>query len=161
MICCVTGHRPSGFPFSQESAYTAYHRLLRYTVKQLIDEGYDHFITGMATGVDTDFAYCILSFQDGGAPVTLEAALPYPLPKRQKAATREAILSRCDTVTSVSPYYHGGCMDKRNRYMVDRADLVLAVWNGTKHGGTWNTIQYARKKGKTIRFILLQEIEQG
>ena len=42
--------------------------------------------------------------------------------------------------------------------MVDRSDLVLAVWNGKEQGGTWNTIRYARLKGKEIRYIMLNEI---
>lgn len=161
MICCVTGHRPKGFLFSGEASYTIYRRLLAHTIEELIHQGYDHFISGMAAGVDTDFASCVLDFQSKGASITLEAALPYPIPTSKTATEREEILSHCDTVSPISPYYHGGCMEKRNRYMVDRADLVLAVWNGTEHGGTWNTIQYARKQEKPIRFVLLQEIEKG
>ena len=49
-------------------------------------------------------------------------------------------------------------MQKRNRYMVDNSDLVLAVWNGEKRGGTWYTIDYALKKGKPVRYIMLKDI---
>lgn len=31
--------------------------------------------------------------------------------------------------------------------MVDLADMVIAVWDGSK-GGTGNCVQYAQKKGK-------------
>ncbi len=48
MICCVTGHRPKGVPFSGEASYTIYRYLLAHTVEELIGEGYDRFITGMA-----------------------------------------------------------------------------------------------------------------
>ncbi len=48
-------------------------------------------------------------------------------------------------------------MQKRNEYMVDKSNLVLAIWNGDKSGGTWNTIKYAMKKGKNIRYIMLNE----
>ena len=44
------------------------------------------------------------------------------------------------------------CMDKRNRYMVDHADYILAVWNGCP-SGTGNTVRYAHKKGKTVIVI--------
>ena len=48
-------------------------------------------------------------------------------------------------------------MQKRNMYMVDRADLVLAIWNGEEKGGTWNTIRYARKKEKALQYSMLNE----
>ena len=44
-------------------------------------------------------------------------------------------------------YYIRDCM------MVDAADIVLAVWDGNKWGGTWNTIEYALSKGKEVIFF--------
>ena len=41
----------------------------------------------------------------------------------------------------------------RDCLMVDAADIVLAVWDGKEWGGTWNTIKYARDKGKEIRYF--------
>ena len=40
-------------------------------------------------------------------------------------------------------------MQKRNRYMVDNSDIVIAVWDGTP-GGTENTVRYAEKLGRKI-----------
>ena len=40
-------------------------------------------------------------------------------------------------------------MQKRNEYMVDLADRVIAVWDGSK-GGTANCVKYAEKVGKEI-----------
>ena len=43
-------------------------------------------------------------------------------------------------------------MHKRNRYMVDQADYIIAVWNG-KPSGTGKTVQYAQQQGKPVRVI--------
>lgn len=43
-------------------------------------------------------------------------------------------------------------MQKRNEYMVDHSDKVIAVWDGSK-SGTKNCIDYAKKVGKDIIFV--------
>lgn len=162
MICCVTGHRPDGFPFSRspnDPNYAKYRETLSQTVEGLIRQGYTHFITGMADGADQDFARIVLQYKSNHPHILLEAALPYPnnAAKHISAAAKERaeIQEKCDVVTAVSPAYHRGCMQKRNVYMVNKADLVLAIWSGVEKGGTWNTIRYARQKGKNIRYIQL------
>ena len=45
--------------------------------------------------------------------------------------------------------YTPDCLRKRNQYMVDRADIVLAVWNGSP-SGTGQTVWYARETEKTV-----------
>lgn len=82
MICCVTGHRSKGFPFlrhCEEFAYVEYIEQLRKEIRSLIDEGYDHFISGMAEGVDLDFASCVLELGEREKGIILEAALPCPI----------------------------------------------------------------------------------
>ena len=49
----------------------------------------------------------------------------------------------------VSSHYTPYCMQRRDRYMVDHAALVIAVFDGTS-GGTRYTIDYAIKKGVPI-----------
>ena len=62
------------------------------------------------------------------------------------------IAAQCDKETMLQCHYSPDCMDKRNRYMVDHADYILAVWNGCP-SGTGNTVRYAHKKGKSIIVI--------
>ena len=40
-------------------------------------------------------------------------------------------------------------MDKRNRYMVDHADVLIAVWDGSP-SGTGKTVRYAHQQGKSV-----------
>ncbi len=39
--------------------------------------------------------------------------------------------------------------------MVDKSELIIAVFNGIKKGGTWYTINYAKKENKVIVLIEL------
>jgi len=169
MVCCVTGHRPQGFPFPRNDGqlkYLMYMETLCHEIRSLIYEGYQEFITGMADGADLDFAHWVQYLRDVEEyDIKLEAALPYPVRPQIRgsdyANRRDDILQFCDSVSVISPYYHRFCMQKRNRYMVDKADMVLAIWNGKQAGGTWNTIQYACSQNKTIRYIMLNEIGEN
>jgi uncharacterized phage-like protein YoqJ len=63
------------------------------------------------------------------------------------------ILERCERVTIVTEQaYHPRLMQVRNEFMVDNADEVLAVFDGTP-GGTANCIRYATERGVKIHFI--------
>ena len=44
-------------------------------------------------------------------------------------------------------------MLKRNRYLVDHAACLLAVYNGEWRGGTAMTVRYARKLKRTVHII--------
>ena len=44
-------------------------------------------------------------------------------------------------------------MQKRNIWMVDQSNVVVAVWNGEKSGGTYNCIKYAIEKKKPVLVI--------
>ena len=168
MICCVTGHRPVGFPFPRNEdsdSYYFYLQRLQNEILSLINQGCLHFITGMAEGADLDFAQTVIMLQDIYPGIVLEAAYPYP-PTPVKVWTtyqkdREYVAEHSNLKYMVSDHYYKGCMQKRNRYMVDKADIVLAIWNGEKSGGTWGTIKYAQAHGKTIRYIMLTDYEKS
>ena len=169
LTCCVTGHRPSGFPFSRDEddiAYICYRAALIDEVKFLVKYGCELFIMGGCYGADLDFADSVLFAKninkDEDTVIELEAALPIPYKRimdpTPEQEEREEILFDCDKITAVCDHYHRGAMQERNRYMVDKSDIVLAIWNGTKKGGTWNTIKYALSKGKKVRYIMLNDI---
>lgn len=42
-------------------------------------------------------------------------------------------------------------LQERNEAMVDRAQKVLALWNGLRGGGTDNCLKYAAKMGRSMR----------
>ena len=163
ITCCFTGHRPEKMPFSL-SPYSfdlhAFRRNLEYAVQRAVLDGYRHFITGMSRGMDLWAAMCVLDFKRAYPGLTLEAAIPCPeqADRWDSGDVRlyQLVLSRCDAKTVLSPHYHAGCMEKRNRYMVDHSSLLIAAFDGQR-GGTYNTCAYADRKGVRIYNILGDE----
>ena len=63
------------------------------------------------------------------------------------------LLHSADEIVLVSEQeYYDGCMQKRNRYMVDNSSKIIAVYNNTK-GGTEQTINYAISQEKEIIIV--------
>ena len=63
------------------------------------------------------------------------------------------MLEQADDVVTLSARYFHGCYHARNRYMVDAADAILAVyWEGSS-GGTQYTVGYAWQKNREIVVI--------
>ena len=138
--CAFTGHRPKGLGYPEsDGRCTALKEKLRALIVKLIEEeGVTHFISGMAQGVDMYAAEIVLELKKQHPQITLECAIPY---ERQAAYWPEplrnryfSIAERCDRETMLQRQYTPDCLRKRNRYMVDHADIVLAVWNGGPSG---------------------------
>ncbi len=149
--CCFTGHRPQRLGYAENSPQCAMLKeKIRAVLIQLIEtRGFAHFITGMALGVDLYAAQIVLDLKAQYPQITLECVLPCAKqtagwPARDRA-TYARILSACDRRTLLQAEYTKGCMQQRNRYMVNHADCVLAVWNGIP-SGTGSTVRYARAK---------------
>lgn len=170
MKCCITGNRPQKLPFIKfgdfnDINYMEYIESMYYQIEQKIKMGYDYFISGAALGVDLDFAEAVIYYRDGklGEPqdIKLEIAVPCDNQTRdwnKKDVERyNKILALADKIVYVSHKYTFDCMQKRNEYMVDNSELVLAFWNGETKGGTYNTIKYARKNNKQIEITNLKE----
>ena len=129
-------------------------KTLREQIINLIEnEGVTHFISGMAIGVDMYAAEIVLGLKASYPGITLESAIPC---ESQAAKWSEAlrdryfdIASKCDKETLIQAHYSPDCMDKRNRYMVDHADVLIAVWDGSP-SGTGKTVRYAHQQGKSV-----------
>jgi len=165
--CCCTGHRPKGFTFKygiDEPKHKAYLEQLKQKILLSYREyGITHFVSGMAIGVDLDFAEIVLNLRDAKHyPFSLECAIPCPNQTLKWSETDKlkynSLLARADSVNLISERYTHECMLKRNRYMVDKSSVVIAAFNGIEKGGTWYTIKYAKSKNKIIELIDLHKI---
>ena len=160
IACAITGHRPKSFPWKyNETAPDCV--LLKETlaaqIKLLADSGVTDWLSGMALGVDLWCAQIVLSLKEKNPALRLHCILPregqeVKWPKAEQEQYH-SILKRADEVVYVSRDYHPDCMLERNRYMVDRASILLAVYNGTYRSGTAMTVRYAKEQGTKIMII--------
>src|SRR5690349_13971609 len=112
----------------------------------------DRLIQGMAAGVDLWSARAAYF-----AEVPYWCARPWfgHMPRVADRKDYESALKHAEKVIDVNPsskYPGAWVYQERNKWMVDNADMVLAVWDGTT-GGTFNAVKYARDEGKRI-FLL-------
>lgn len=111
----------------------------------------------MALGIDMLCAELVLSLKDKYPNIQLECAIPcknQTLNWQIKNIIRyNQIISKADIITFVSyKNYYKGCMQKRNKYMVDKSDLLIAIYNGCLVG-TKQTIDYAKQQNINIHII--------
>lgn len=157
MKICVTGHRPNklyGYDLNNKQ-----YRELKDKMKSiLIDKKCTEAITGMALGTDMLFAMAVIELKHEGYDIKLHCAIPC-LNHTSKWVLRsvklyEYILSHADKIKIVTEEpYSLAIMQIRNEYMVDLADEVIAVWDGSK-GGTANCVRYAERVHKPVTNLL-------
>ncbi len=159
MFCCFTGHRPKSLPdCNEDSEYIInLKNAISLQIEMAIDDGFFNFYTGMAQGIDTFAAEEVLKKREKDERIKLHAAIPCESQANswdEKDKERyKRILNECETITYVSRHYYRGCMQQRNKFMVDNSKRVIAVWNGENTGGTAFTIKYAKRQGKEICLI--------
>ena len=163
MICAFTGHRPEHLPWGRDEddpRCRALKILLRRTVQQVYDRGFRTFLCGMARGCDTYFCEEVLQLRRRVQDITLEAAIPCLSQSDGWTAAQQEryrdLLELCNYRTVVQEKYDPGCMHRRNRYMVDRSSLLLAVHDGSP-GGTRYTIEYALRRRKDVLILPVPE----
>ncbi len=154
-FCVGTGHRPnklapSNICYSDKILY----QLIQLAENHLIQINPNVVVSGMALG--WDFALAIAAIQ---LKIPLIAAVPFKgqeskwTIKDQKRYHK--ILAIAAKIQVVSPgEYSAKKMLKRDKWMVDlleqRSGVLLALWNGERNGGTWHTVNYARRRGTQI-----------
>jgi uncharacterized phage-like protein YoqJ len=111
-----------------------------------------HVISGMAQGFDQLLAGYARML---GVPWT--AVIPFPgqhlrWPQREQEAYHR-LLESASEIVIVSPSYEGPwVMQRRNEWMVDRCELLVSCYDGSR-GGTRNCLEYAKRVGRVVRSI--------
>lgn len=150
---CFTGHRPPvlGGGYDEDTpTKQAVRKFLKDIVGRLGDDGFKNFVSGGALGVDQWAAEAVL---ECGFELTM--AIPHdgydakwPRTSRDRY---NSILKNATNVVIVAPGPYAPWKNHaRNQWLVDNSELVVAVWNGSKDGGTASCVRYATKEGRRI-----------
>ncbi|MBE6038576.1 MAG: DUF1273 domain-containing protein [Anaerofustis stercorihominis] len=148
--CCFTGHR---------TIYDNEKDLRNKTVsvvKTLINSGYVFFGTGGARGFDLLAAEVIISMKKRYPHIKLIFVLPFK--EHTKGWKKDDIIlykkleKYADKVRVLSDEYYDGCMQKRNRHLVDNSSICIA-YKRKNSGGTAYTSDYAEKMGLKIIYL--------
>ncbi len=150
MIVAFTGHRSpaiGGYDIPNDT----YLFVCRQTAALLKELKPEKCITGMAIGYDLYAAYVCIKL---GIPYI--AAIPFiGQEKRWVAKSKrvyQALLNKAVETVVVCPEFSIAAYQKRNEWMVDHCDVVIACFDGSA-GGTFNCVKYAEKQNKPIHRI--------
>lgn len=156
MICAFTGHRPQRLPWGScedDPRCIALKQMIASAVDRAADLGFTTFLCGMARGCDTFFAEAVIQKMQDRPEISLIAMVPCPeQPDKWSKLDRSryrGLLEKCSAVEILEPVYKNGCMLRRNRAMVDRAQMLISVYDGGG-GGTGQTVRLAEKSGLEI-----------
>ena len=144
-VCAFTGHRSlSGTDFDEH--------LLERVILNLVKNGYTRFLCGMAVGFDMKAAQAVLALKER-YDIELVACLPCTNQSERFSARSKAIydeiLGQCDERIVLGEEYERGCMQRRDRYLVDNCDVLVSFLRKNS-GGTYYTVNYARKSNKKV-----------
>lgn len=147
MILAVTGHRPDKL-----GGYWSHvmERLTEFAETQLRKLKPDVVISGMALGWDQAIAEAAIDLN-----IDLHAYIPFEgqelkWPAYSQKRYKE-LMSCAQKIVICSPGgYEPWKMQERNKQMVDAADMLLALYNGSV-GGTQNCMVYADRYRFNIR----------
>ena len=151
--CCFTGHRPEKLNATEAFVW----KKLKDAIEDAFSDGFTDYITGMAKGVDIWAAEAVLDLKKEFSHIRLICAVPFDgFEKGWEIEWQEKyqeILLSADEVHYISDRYSRGVYQKRNKWMIDHASMVIAGYTGAA-GGTRNTIEYAKEQGDyIIRFL--------
>lgn len=146
--CCFSGHR-----FIASGELNALSIKLTEKIKELILKGVVNFCSGGAIGFDTIAAETVIGLKKEFPFINLVLILPCKEQDKfwtEKDKVRYDLIKKsADKTVYVSENFFNGCMQKRNRRLVDISDFCISYLKDDK-GGTFYTVNYAERNGLKI-----------
>lgn len=146
LIIAGTGHRPNKLGgYGQE----VFDKLVGVAEAYLKENPCTGVISGMALGWDMALAQAAIN-----TSTPFAAAVPFigqetKWPSASQEQYKRIISEAKKVIYTSEPGYSPYKMQVRNVWMVDRCDVLLAMWDGSD-GGTGNCVKYANSVGKQI-----------
>ncbi len=159
LVCGVTGLRSHKLKWEEDENHKdciALKQTMYDIIESLITCGYSLFLSGMANGIDAYFSKIVLELKEKYQHIKLYGVVPHlgqELKWSLKAQVEyKEILSQCDKVIVIQDNYTPDCFKKRNAYIVENCDALIAVINDVNElrSGSSQTARMAIKQGKTI-----------
>ncbi|MGB3204763.1 MAG: SLOG family protein [Crinalium sp.] len=153
-ILGVTGHRPKKLKVTNAYSDEVLKALMRVALKHLRELEPCQVITGMALAWDTASAIAALHLE-----IPVVAAIPFegqelswpePSQVRYHKILNKIARNRGEINIVSEGGYSAAKMLRRDEYIVDCSDIILALWDGNCSGGTAHTVKYAKSKKRSI-----------
>lgn len=157
-----TGYRQSKLKKEAQNHPTFYEELLSETLYACYNlyfaQQYTEFYTGMCDGYDLIAAQAVLQLKELHPEIKLHAVLPYDgfgdtFKDKKEQEKYNEILSKADSITTISTEKNADSYLARNRYMVEHSDTLVCYHNPNRtdpRSGTLYTINYAKKAARKI-----------
>lgn len=149
MIVAMTGHRPEKLPDTEWVLKTLIHEFESLSITKVIQ--------GCASGTDLISAYAAHCLE-----IPYVAAKPWENHKGRMggssgfkntdAKVYDLMIENASEIVNVTgeiDFPGNWAYFKRNEWMVDNAEFVVAVWDGSK-SGTRHTVEYAQRQRKPV-----------
>lgn len=169
-VCAFTGHRCQNIQerFDDKSSFVLeIKNKLKEEIEYSINELHcDTFMSGMALGIDLWAAQAVLDLKQKYPNIKLYCVVPCKTQSDKWNSyykwRYQNILNRADEIIYTGSVYTKECMKIRNEYLINYADVLIAVFDKTKQtSGTAQTLRLAGKKNIKTLIIDLNELERN
>jgi uncharacterized phage-like protein YoqJ len=146
--CSFTGHREI-----EEKYIKPLEEILVRAIDYVYSEGCRNFYCGGAVGFDTMAAKTVIAMKLKKPDMRLIVVIPCKSQadkwSERARSIYEFILSNADEVVYTSEEYTKDCMRKRNQFLVDSCD-VLVAFSGKERSGSAQTVRMAVAKERIV-----------
>lgn len=153
---CFTGHR-----YLANCDIPVISKRLDDLLEQCYQHDYCDFLCGGALGFDMLAAERVIALQRRHSDVRLIMILPCGDQSNhwtgRDVVRYERLLYHADDIRVLSPSYYEGCMQVRNRHMIDRSSLCICYFRHPK-GGTASTVAYAVRANVPVLNVAMENV---